>query len=74
MKFGARILKTGIAIVLALYLSELLNLPAPVLSGILCNFCNTADHLSFLSNGIGTSTRKYNRGVGSCFLRIDIRK
>ena len=38
MKFGARILKTGIAIVLALYLSELLNLPAPVLSGIAAIF------------------------------------
>ena len=38
MKFGARILKTGIAIVLALYISELLNLPAPVLSGIAAIF------------------------------------
>lgn len=38
MKLGARILKTGIAIVLALYLSELLNLPAPVLSGIAAIF------------------------------------
>ncbi len=34
MKLGARILKTGIAIVLALYVSELLQLPAPVLAGI----------------------------------------
>ncbi|MFB5283219.1 aromatic acid exporter family protein [Peribacillus sp. Hz7] len=38
MKLGARILKTGIAIVLALYLSELLNLPAPMLSGIAAIF------------------------------------
>ena len=34
MKLGARILKTGVAIVLALYVSELLHLPAPVLAGI----------------------------------------
>ncbi|MGE8080296.1 FUSC family protein [Peribacillus loiseleuriae] len=34
MKFGARIIKTGIAIVLALYLAQLLNLPAPVFAGI----------------------------------------
>ena len=38
MKFGARILKTGIAIILALYLAELLNSPAPVLSGIAAIF------------------------------------
>ena len=38
MKLGARILKTGIAIVLALYLAELLNFPAPVLSGIAAIF------------------------------------
>ncbi|WP_110926500.1 FUSC family protein [Bacillus massiliglaciei] len=38
MKLGARILKTGIAIVLALYLSELLNMPAPVLAGIAAIF------------------------------------
>ncbi|MFD0050608.1 aromatic acid exporter family protein [Actinomycetes bacterium NPDC127524] len=34
MKLGARILKTGIAIVLALYLSKLLHMPVPVLAGI----------------------------------------
>ena len=38
MKLGARILKTGIAIILALYLAELLNSPAPVLSGIAAIF------------------------------------
>lgn len=38
MKLGARILKTGIAIILALYLADLLNSPAPVLSGIAAIF------------------------------------
>jgi uncharacterized membrane protein YgaE (UPF0421/DUF939 family) len=38
MKLGARILKTGIAIVLALFLSELLHLPSPVFAGIAAIF------------------------------------
>ncbi|WNS80141.1 aromatic acid exporter family protein [Domibacillus sp. DTU_2020_1001157_1_SI_ALB_TIR_016] len=38
MKLGARIFKTGIAIVLALYLAEWLNLPSPVLAGIAAIF------------------------------------
>jgi uncharacterized membrane protein YgaE (UPF0421/DUF939 family) len=38
MKLGARIIKTGIAIVLALYLSHLLHLPAPVFAGIAAIF------------------------------------
>ncbi|RFU63030.1 FUSC family protein [Peribacillus glennii] len=38
MKLGARILKTGIAIVFALYLSELLQLPSPVFAGIAAIF------------------------------------
>lgn len=38
MKLGARIIKTGIAIVLALYLSQLLQLPSPVFAGIAAIF------------------------------------
>ncbi|MDZ5474545.1 aromatic acid exporter family protein [Bacillus sp. 31A1R] len=38
MKLGARILKTGIAIVLALYLATLLELPSPVFAGIAAVF------------------------------------
>ncbi|RFU69396.1 aromatic acid exporter family protein [Bacillus sp. V59.32b] len=38
MKLGARIIKTGIAIVLALYLAQLLELPAPVFAGIAAIF------------------------------------
>ncbi|WP_409273923.1 FUSC family protein [Neobacillus sp. SCS-31] len=38
MKLGARILKTGIAIMLALLLSELLNVPSPVMAGIAAIF------------------------------------
>ncbi|WP_409304407.1 FUSC family protein [Peribacillus sp. SCS-155] len=38
MKLGARIIKTGIAIVLALYLSQLLELPSPVFAGIAAIF------------------------------------
>ncbi|MBM7650268.1 uncharacterized membrane protein YgaE (UPF0421/DUF939 family) [Bacillus ectoiniformans] len=38
MKLGARIFKTGIAIVLALYVSDLLNLPSPVFAGIAAIF------------------------------------
>lgn len=38
MKFGARILKTGVAIVFALFLAELLQLPAPVFAGIAAIF------------------------------------
>jgi uncharacterized membrane protein YgaE (UPF0421/DUF939 family) len=38
MKLGARIFKTGIAIVLSLYLAQLLDSPAPVLAGIAAIF------------------------------------
>lgn len=38
MKLGARILKTGIAIVLALLLARLLQLPSPVFAGIAAIF------------------------------------
>jgi uncharacterized membrane protein YgaE (UPF0421/DUF939 family) len=38
MKLGARIFKTGIAIILALLLSELLQLPSPVFAGIAAIF------------------------------------
>ncbi|MGD7046107.1 FUSC family protein [Jeotgalibacillus proteolyticus] len=38
MKLGARVLKTGIAIVLALYLAELLALPSPIFAGIAAAF------------------------------------
>ncbi|WP_040206468.1 FUSC family protein [Neobacillus jeddahensis] len=38
MKLGARILKTGIAIVLSLYLGLLLNSPSPVFAGIAAIF------------------------------------
>lgn len=38
MKLGARILKTGIAIVLALYLATWLGLPTPVFAGIAAVF------------------------------------
>ncbi|WP_075980262.1 FUSC family protein [Bacillus massilinigeriensis] len=38
MKLGARILKTGIAIVLALLLANLLHLPSPVFAGIAAIF------------------------------------
>ncbi|WP_147535584.1 FUSC family protein [Bacillus marasmi] len=38
MKLGARIFKTGIAIILALLLSELLKLPSPVFAGIAAIF------------------------------------
>jgi hypothetical protein len=38
MKLGARILKTGTAIVLALFLAELLKLPSPVFAGIAAIF------------------------------------
>lgn len=38
MKLGARIFKTGIAIVLALYISQWLGLPSPVFAGIAAVF------------------------------------
>lgn len=38
MKLGARIFKTGIAIVLALFLAELFQLPSPVFAGIAAIF------------------------------------
>jgi uncharacterized membrane protein YgaE (UPF0421/DUF939 family) len=38
MKLGARILKTGIAITLALFLSNIFNLPSPVFAGIAAIF------------------------------------
>ncbi|MBA4536299.1 aromatic acid exporter family protein [Bacillus aquiflavi] len=38
MKLGARVLKTGIAIIIALFLSQLLQLPSPVFAGIAAIF------------------------------------
>lgn len=38
MKLGARVLKTGIAIVLALYVAQTLQLPSPVFAGIAAIF------------------------------------
>ncbi|WP_433748242.1 FUSC family protein [Falsibacillus pallidus] len=38
MKLGARIFKTGIAIVLALFVAEILHLPSPVFAGIAAIF------------------------------------
>ncbi|MEO4055468.1 aromatic acid exporter family protein [Solibacillus sp. CAU 1738] len=38
MKLGARVLKTGVAIVFALFLAELLHLPSPVFAGIAAVF------------------------------------
>lgn len=38
MKLGARMLKTGIAITLALYIAELLNMPSPIFTGIAAIF------------------------------------
>ncbi|MBS4179111.1 FUSC family protein [Lederbergia citrea] len=38
MKLGARMLKTGIAITLALYVAQLLEIPAPVFAGIAAIF------------------------------------
>jgi uncharacterized membrane protein YgaE (UPF0421/DUF939 family) len=38
MKLGARIVKTGVAIVFALYLADLMNLPSPVFAGIAAIF------------------------------------
>ncbi len=38
MKLGARILKTGVAIVLALFLADLLNLPTTIFAGIAAIF------------------------------------
>lgn len=38
MKLGARVLKTGVAIVFALFIAELLNLPSPVFAGIAAIF------------------------------------
>lgn len=38
MKLGARVLKTGVGIVFALFLAELLNVPSPVFAGIAAVF------------------------------------
>ncbi|MEQ6377958.1 aromatic acid exporter family protein [Bacillaceae bacterium S4-13-58] len=38
MKFGARIIKTGLAVALALYTAKLLGLPSPIFSGIAAVF------------------------------------
>ncbi|KGR77818.1 FUSC family protein [Ureibacillus sinduriensis] len=38
MQLGARVLKTGVAIVFALFLADLLNLPSPVFAGIAAIF------------------------------------
>lgn len=38
MQLGARVLKTGVAIVFSLFLAELLSLPSPVFAGIAAIF------------------------------------
>lgn len=38
MKFGARIVKTGVAIVFALFMADILNLPSPIFAGIAAIF------------------------------------
>ena len=38
MKLGARIFKTGVAIVFSLFIAELLQLPSPVFAGIAAIF------------------------------------
>ena len=38
MKLGARIIKTGVAIVFALFIADILNLPSPVFAGIAAIF------------------------------------
>lgn len=38
MKLGARVLKTGVAIIFALFIAELLNVPSPVFAGIAAIF------------------------------------
>ena len=38
MQLGARVLKTGVAIVFALFLAQLLNMPSPVFAGIAAIF------------------------------------
>ncbi|MEG0260274.1 MAG: aromatic acid exporter family protein [Lysinibacillus sp.] len=38
MKLGARVFKTGVAIVFALFIAELLNLPSPIFAGIAAIF------------------------------------
>lgn len=50
MKLGARVLKTGIAIVLALFIANLLQLPSPVFAGIAAVFAvQPTIYRSFLS-------------------------
>ncbi|MBU8880605.1 FUSC family protein [Bacillus sp. FJAT-29790] len=50
MKLGARVLKTGIAIILSLFLSELFQLPSPVFAGIAAIFAlQPTIYRSFLS-------------------------
>lgn len=69
MKLGARILKTGIAIVLALYLATWLGLPTPVFAGIAAVFAiQPSIYRSFLTivdqvqaNIIGAKTCHYVR-------------
>ena len=38
MKLGARVLKTGVAIVFALFLAQILNVPSPVFAAIAAVF------------------------------------
>lgn len=50
MKLGARMLKTGVAVVLALFLANLLELPSPVFAGIAAIFAvQPTIYRSFLS-------------------------
>ena len=64
MKLGARVLKTGVAIVFALSLAELLNLPSPVFAGIAAIFAIQPSILSLVFNDFRANSRKLNRRYG----------
>ncbi len=49
MTFGARMLKTGIAVTVSLYISSFLHISSPVIAAVAAIFCDAADDLSFLA-------------------------
>ena len=61
MTIGARVLKTGMAVALAVYLSSLLGFPITNYRGGCCDFHDTAIFIPFLAAGNGRAPNKFPR-------------
>ena len=61
MKVGPRVIKTGIAVTLALYICSILNLESAVFAGNGCHFYDSTIHLPNMETSMEPSANKYFR-------------